>query len=177
MPIFGLCSTSDDQPSNLSNESWPKCIKRPPKSSKNQMLIFGLCSTSDNLLSDLSNESWPKCKKGPLSHQKMKCSFLDYVQLLMIGQVIWVMKVNQNVKKAPWFIKKLILIFGLHSTSDDRLSNLSDKSQPKCKKGPLSHQKIKCSFLDYVQLLMICRVIWVTKVNCNANKGPLSHQK
>ena len=40
-------------------------------------------------------------KKGPLSHQKMKCSFLDYVQLLMIGQVIRVMKVNQNVKKVP----------------------------------------------------------------------------
>ena len=116
-------------------------------------------------------------KKGPLSHQKIKCSFLDYVQLLMIGWVILVMKVNQNAKKAPWFIKKLILIFGLHSTSDDWLSNLSDKSQPKCKKGPLSHQKMKCSFLDYVQLLMIGRVIWVTKVNCNANKGLLSHQK
>ena len=26
-----------------------------------------------------------QCKKDPLSHQKMKCSFLDYVQLLMIG--------------------------------------------------------------------------------------------
>ena len=37
--------------------------------------------------------------KGPLSHQTMKCSFLDYIQLLMIGQVIQVMKVDQNVKK------------------------------------------------------------------------------
>ena len=27
-----------------------------------------------------------------------------------------------------------MLIFGLHSTSDDRPSNPSDKSQPKCKK-------------------------------------------
>ena len=27
-------------------------------------------------------------KKGPLSHQKMKCLFLDYVQLLMISRVI-----------------------------------------------------------------------------------------
>ena len=40
-------------------------------------------------------------KKGPLSHQKMKCSFLDYIQLLMIGQVIQVTKIDQNVKKAP----------------------------------------------------------------------------
>ena len=29
----------------------------------------------------------------------MKCSFLDYVQLLMIGQAIQVMKVTQNAKK------------------------------------------------------------------------------
>ena len=67
-----LHSTSDD---HLSDKSWPKCKKRPPKSSKNEMLIFGLCSTSDDRPSDLSNESLPKCKKRPLSHQKMKCSF------------------------------------------------------------------------------------------------------
>ena len=29
-----------------------------------------------------------KNKKGPLSHRKIKCSFLDYIQLLMNGQVI-----------------------------------------------------------------------------------------
>ena len=68
MLIFGLLSTSDDQPSNLSNESQPKCKKRSSKSSKNEMLIFGLCSTSDDWLSNLSDESQPKCKKGPLSH-------------------------------------------------------------------------------------------------------------
>ena len=62
--------------------------KRPPKSSKNEMLIFGLHLASHDWLSDLSDKRQPKCKKGPLSHQKMKCSFLDYVQLLMIGLVI-----------------------------------------------------------------------------------------
>ena len=72
--------------------------KRPSKSSKKEMLIFGLCSTSDDLPSDLSNESQPKFKKGPLSYGKMKCSFLDYVQLLMIGQA---MKVDQKANKAP----------------------------------------------------------------------------
>ena len=40
-------------------------------------------------------------KKWLPNHQKMKCPFLDYVQLLMIGQAIQVMKVNQNVKKWP----------------------------------------------------------------------------
>ena len=57
MLIFGLHSTSDDQPSDLSKESQPKCKKRPPKSSENEMLIFGLCSTSDDQLSNPSNES------------------------------------------------------------------------------------------------------------------------
>ena len=45
MLIFGLRSTSDDWPSN---ESQPKCDKRPPKSLNNEMLIFGLHSTSDD---------------------------------------------------------------------------------------------------------------------------------
>ena len=99
MLIFGLRSTSDYWLSNLSNESQSKCKKRPPKSSKKEMLIFGLHSTSDDQPSDLSDEIQLKCEKGPLSHHKMKCSFLDYIQLLMIGQVIQVMKVDQNVKK------------------------------------------------------------------------------
>ena len=39
MFVFGLRSTSDDQTSNLSDESQPKCEKRPRKSSKIEMLI------------------------------------------------------------------------------------------------------------------------------------------
>ena len=73
-------------------------------------------------------------KNGPLSHQKMKCSFLDYIQLLMISQVIQVMKANQNAKRPPKSSNNEMLIFGLHSTSDDWLSDLSDESWPKCKK-------------------------------------------
>ena len=57
MLIFGLHSTSDDWPSNLSDESQQTCEKRPLKSSKNEMLIFGLHSTSDDWPSNLSNES------------------------------------------------------------------------------------------------------------------------
>ena len=58
MFIFGLCSTSDDWPSNLSDECQPKCKKweKAPMSSKNEMFIFGLRSTSDDWPSDLSNE-------------------------------------------------------------------------------------------------------------------------
>ena len=52
-----LHSPSDDQLSDPSDESLLKCKKRPPKSSKNEMLIFGLRSTSDDWLSNLSDES------------------------------------------------------------------------------------------------------------------------
>ena len=90
---------SDDWLSDPSDESQLKCEKSPPKSSKNEILIFIFCSTSDDQPSDPSNKSQPKCKKGPLSHQKLKCSFSDYIQLLMISRVIQVMKVSQSAKK------------------------------------------------------------------------------
>ena len=60
--------TFDDQLSDLSDESQPKCKERPLKSLKNEMLVFGLRSTSDDQPSNPIDESQPKCKKGPLSH-------------------------------------------------------------------------------------------------------------
>ena len=57
MLIFGLQSTSDDWPSNPSDKNQPKCEKRSPYLSKNEMLIVGLCSTSDDQSSDLSDKS------------------------------------------------------------------------------------------------------------------------
>ena len=76
--------------------------KRPPKSSKNKMFIFGLCSTSDDQPSDPSKKTLTKTqetKKGPLSHQKIKCSFLDYIQLLMISQAIRAKNIDRKCKK------------------------------------------------------------------------------
>ena len=124
-------------------------------------------------------------KKGPLSHQKIKCLFLDYVQLLMVGKAIWAKNVDRNAKK--WkkpskSLKNEMFIFGLHSTSDDRLSNLSKKCWPKHKKNqkcPLRYQNIKCSFLDYIQLLMIGQAIRAKNIDQNTTnkKGFLRHQK
>ena len=97
---------------------------------------------------------------------------------MTIDWVIWVMKFNWNVKKSPSkSSKNKNLIFILHSTSDDWPSDPSNKSWPKCKKYPLSHQKMKCLFLDYIQLLVIDRAIQAMKDNQNVTKGPLSHQK
>ena len=62
----------------------------------------------------------------------MKYSFLYYVQLLMIGQVIQATKVDQNAERPPKSSKNEMLSFGLHSTSGDQPSDLSDKSQLKC---------------------------------------------
>ena len=93
----------------------------------------------------------------------MKCSFLDYIQLLMIGRAIHSMKVDQNAKKRPLSHQNNeMLIFGLCSTSDDWLSDLSKKKSTEMQKRPpksSNHQKMKCSFLDYIQLLMIGQAI------------------
>ena len=145
--------------------------KRLPKSSKNEMLSFGLRSTSDDKPSDLSDKNWLKCDKSPLSHHKMKCSFLDYVQLLMIGWAIWAMKVEQNVTKGPLnhrtmkcsfldYIQLLMIGKVIQAT----------KIYWNAEKGSLSHWKMKYSFLYYVQFLMISQAIRVTKVDQNAKK-------
>ena len=78
-----------------------------------------------------------KNEKGPLNHQKIKCSFLDYVQLLMIGQGIQAKNVDQNIKKQkrpPKSSKNKMFVFGLHSTSDDWMCDPSKKCRPKHKK-------------------------------------------
>ena len=72
---FGLCSTFDDWPSDLSDESHTKCEKMAAKSSKNKMSIFGLCSTSDDWPSDLSDESHPKCNKIATKSSKTEVFF------------------------------------------------------------------------------------------------------
>ena len=126
----------------------------PPLSSqKNEMIIFQSCSTSDDRpgwLMDLS----PICHPSPT--KKMKCSFLDYVQLLMIG---WAGRWTQTPSTTPVQEKNDMLIFVLHSTSHDQLGWLMD-SNPICNPYPV--KKMKCSFLDYIQLLMIGRAGWRT---------------
>ena len=153
----------------------------PPISSpKNEMLIFGLCSMSDD---------WPGwwMDSNPIRHpspaNKMKCSFLDYVQLLMISQagswtqtpfathlqpkkwnahfwimlnVWWLAGLVNGLKPHPPPLssqKNEMLGFGLRSTSDDWPGWWMDSNLIP---SPLSlAKKLKCSYLDYVQLLMI----------------------
>ena len=147
------------------------------------MFIFGLCSTSDDRPSKNVDQN-TKNKKGPLSHQKIKCSFLDYVQLLMISRVIRAKNIDQNTKKKqkrpPKTSKNKMFIFGLRSTSDDQPSDPSKKHRPKSKNMKKAPKSLKnqmfifglCSTSDDQpsDLSKKCR----PKHKKN-KKGPLSH--
>ena len=173
---------------------WTQTPSATPLQSKNEILIFGLCSTSDDQ-PGWSMDSNPICQPSPAN--KMKCSYFHYVQLLMISQAgQW----TQNPSATPlqpikwnasfWIVftsddqpgwlmdsnpichpspakKNEMLIFGLCSTSDDWPGWLMDSN-------PMHHpsppRKMKCSFLDYVQLLMIG---WAARLTWTPSTTPL----
>ena len=143
MLIFGLHLTSDDQ-IGWSMDSNPICHLSPAK--KYEMLIFGLCSTSDDQLG-WSMDSNPICHPSPA--KKMKCLFLDYIQLLMIGQGSQWTQTPSATSLQP---KNEMLVFGLCLTSDDQPGWSMDSNAIH---HPSPAKKVKCSFLDYIQLLMI----------------------
>ena len=113
------------------------------------MLVFGLHSTSDHrpgLLMDSNPIHHPSPAK------KIKCLFLDYIKLLMISQAHrWTQKPHLPPLSSQ---NNEMLIFGLRSTSDD-WSGWSMDSNPIHHPSPA--KKLKCLFLDYVQLVMIGR--------------------
>ena len=152
---------------------------QPLCNQKYEMFVFGLCWTSDDQ-PGWSMDSNPICNLFPT--KKMKCSFLYYVQLLVISLAgqwtqtpsvtplqprkwnacfgimfnFWWSAGLVNGLKAhlpPLFNQKNdMLIFGTRSTSDD-WPGWSMDSKPICNPSPT--KKMQCSFLDYVQLLMI----------------------
>ena len=126
----------------------------PPLSSlKNKMLIFGLCST---LL--ISQAGWwtQTLSAIPLQQKKWNAHFW------IMFNFWWLAGLVDGLKPHPPPIssqKNKMLIFGLCSTSDDRPGRSMD-SNPICHSSPA--KKIKCSFLDYVQIVMIGRAGWWT---------------
>ena len=151
----------------------------PPLSShKNEVHIFGLGSTSDDW-PGWSMDSNPICHPSP--NKKMKCLFLDYVKVQIISRAgRWTQSPSTTPEAKKWNAnfcitfnfwwlaglvdeleshlpplssqKNEMLVFGLCSTSDD-WPGWSMDSNPICYPSPA--KKIKCLFLDYVQLLMI----------------------
>ena len=119
----------------------------PPLSSqKNEMLIFGLHSTSGDW-PGWSMDLNPICHPSPA--KKMKCSFLDYINICSSAGLVDGLEPHMPPLSSQ---TNEMLIFGLRSTSDDRPGWLMD-SNPICHPSPA--KQMKCSFLDYVQLLMI----------------------
>ena len=173
-------STSDDQLSDPSKKHQPKCkkMKKAPyvieKSNVHFWIMFNFWWSAEQSKQKMLTKT-QKNEKGPLSYQKIKCSFLDYLQLLMIRWVIRAKNIDQNAKKwkrPPKSLKIQMFIFGLSSTSDDQPSDPSKKCQPKQKKQkrPPKSSKNKSSFLDYIQLLMIGQAIWAKNIDWNAKK-------
>ena len=81
------CSFSDGLP-----EDWQKTCRRPPEDCQKTTRPSAERSEQKTLTKMQKNE------KGPLNHRKIRCSFLDYIQLLLIGQVIQAKNINQNAK-------------------------------------------------------------------------------
>ena len=152
----------------------------PPLSrQKNEMLIFVLCSTSGDQ-PGWSMDSNPICY--PFPGKKMKCLFLDYVQLLVIS---WAGRWTQTPSVTPlkpkkwnahfcitfnfWSLAGLVVELKPHPPplSSQKKWNayfwitfnfwwsarLVNGLEPH--PLPLSRHKMKCLFLHYVQLLMI----------------------
>ena len=128
------------------------------------MLIFGLRSTSDNqpgLSMDLN----------PIHHlspgKKIKCSYFDYVQLLVLARLVNGLKPHPPPLSTQ---KNEMLIFWLCSTSDDQLGWSMDLN-PICQPSPA--KKMKCFFLDYVYFWWSARLVDGLKNHL----PPLSSQK
>ena len=158
---------------------WTWIPSATPLQPKNEMLIFGLCSMSDDRLG-WSMDSNPIHHPSPA--KKMKCLFLYYGQLLMIGRACWWTWIPSATPPQPkkwsahflimfnfWWLAGLVnglephlpslskhkndmLIFVLHSSSDHWLGWSMDSN-------PIHHpsptKTMKCSFLDYVELLIV----------------------
>ena len=177
---------------------------------KNEMLVFGLCSLLMICLADwwtqtpsatpLLPKKWnaqflitfnfwwsARLVNGPEPHpppspaKNMKCSFLDFVQLLMISQAgQWTRTPSATpLQPKKWNAHFCITInFWFRpdwSMDSNPIHHPSPTNKMKClildyaqllmidqagwwtqtPSATLSSQKMKCSFLDYVQLLMI----------------------
>ena len=129
-------------------------IPHPPalSSQKNEMLNLWLCSTSDDQPGWLMDSN-PICHPSPA--RKMKCLFLDYIHFWWLAWLVNGLEPHPPPLSSQ---KDEMLVFGLHSTSDDWLGWSMD-SNPIGYPSPT--KKLKCSFLDYIQIL-ISRAGWWT---------------
>ena len=147
---FRLRSTSDDQPS-WSMDSNPIC--HPSPANKMKCFFFGLHSTSDNWPGWVMDSN-PICHPSPA--KKVKCSILDYVQLLMICRAGWWTQTPSTTHLQPIKWNATFWI----TFNFWWLAGLVNGLKPLLHLSPA--KEMKCSFLYYVQLLMISQACWWT---------------
>ena len=125
----------------------------PLSNQKNEMLVFVLWSTSDDQLG-WSIDSNPICHPSP--NKKMICSFLYYIQVLIIGRAgQWTQTPSATSLQPKKWNAHFWITFNFWW-----LAGLVNGLKPHL--PPLSRHKMKCSFLHYVQLVMISRAGWWT---------------
>ena len=143
MLIFVLRSTSDDQRGWLMDSNrihYPS----PAKKMKCSFLYY------IQLLMIGQAGHWTRTPSTScLRPKKMKCSFLDYIQLVMISQAGWWTWIPSATPLQP---KKWNAYFWITFNFwwSSRLVDGLERHLP-----PFFSQRMKCSFLDYIQLLMI----------------------
>ena len=144
---FWITFTLDDQP-GWSMDSNP--IHHPSPANKMK------CSFLDyvQLLMISRAGQWNQTPStSPLQPKKMKCYFLDYVQLLMISWACqWTWTPSTTCLQPKKWNAHILIMF----TSDDWPGWSMDLN-------PIHHpspaKKMKSSFLYYVQLLMLARLV------------------
>ena len=194
MLIFVLHSTSDVGQTG----QWTWTSSTTPLQPKNEMLIFWLCSTSDDQLG-WSVDSNPI--HHPFTAKKMKCSFLYYIQLLMLARLVnglkphppplcsqknemlllwitlnfwWLAGLSDGLKPHPPPLssqKKWNAHFWITFISDDLPGWLMNLNLI-CHPSPT--KKMKCSIFDYVKLLMISQADQLTQI---PSASPLQPKK
>ena len=111
---------------------------------------FWIVFTSDDQPGWLMDSN-PICHPSPA--KKMKCSILDYVHFRWSARLVNGLKAHPSPLSSQ---KNGMLNFGLCSTSNDQLGWSMDSN-------PIHHpspaKTVKCSFLYYIQHLMLARLV------------------
>ena len=156
---FWITFPSDDLPGWLMNLNLI-CHPSPTKKWNAQFLIMFNFWWLAGLVNGL------KPHPSPLSYQKMKCSYFDYVQLRMLARLV-----NGLEPHPPPLLQpiKWNAHFWIMFTSVDQPGWLMD-SNPIC--HPYPDKKMKCSYFDYVQLLMIGQAGQWTRTPSNTPLQP-----
>ena len=143
MLVFGLHSTSDDQP------GWSmdlNQIHHPSPAKKMKCLLLDYVQL---LMIGWAGQWTRTLSTTPLQPKKLKCSFLDYVQLLVISRAGQCTRTASTTPLQP--IKWNAHFWVMFWWSAGLVDGLKPHSPPSPAKN------IKCPFLDYIQLLMIGR--------------------